>query len=106
MCSPMITQFVQNRKLSENTSRLFFISLIGLFQVCFRMHAGDPFAENVRTTPALTPEQEQKGFRLPPGFEIQLVAADPDIFKPMNMAFDAQGRLWVTVTREYPFPVL
>jgi len=67
--------------------------------------AADPFAENVRTTPALTPEQEQKSFHLPPGFEIQLVAAEPDILKPMNMAFDAQGRLWVTVTREYPFPV-
>src|SRR6266513_3943552 len=67
--------------------------------------AADPFAENVRTTPALTPEQEQKSFHLPPGFETQLVAAEPDILKPMNMAFDAQGRLWVTVTREYPFPV-
>src|SRR6266513_1092655 len=67
--------------------------------------AADPFAENVRPTEALMPEQEQKSFHLPPGFEIQLVAAEPDILKPMNMAFDAQGRLWVTVTREYPFPV-
>src|SRR5947207_14246809 len=67
--------------------------------------AADPFAENVRATPALTPEQEQKSFHLPPGFEIQLVAAERDILKPMNMAFDAQGRLCVTVTREYPSPV-
>src|SRR5438552_8511494 len=78
---------------------------IGLISLGFNVLAADPFTENVRTTPALTPEQEQKSFRLPPGFEIQLVAAEPDILKPMNMAFDAQGRLWVTVTREYPFPV-
>src|SRR5213593_1903024 len=65
----------------------------------------DPFAENVRTTPWLKPEQEQKSFHLPPGFEIQLVAAEPDINKPMNLAFDASGRLWVTTSREYPFPV-
>jgi hypothetical protein len=76
--------------------------------LCFqslRLCAADPFAENVRPTEALRPEQEQKSFHLPPGFEMQLVAAEPDILKPMNMAFDVQGRLWVTVTREYPFPV-
>ena len=67
--------------------------------------AADPFAENIRTTPARTPQEEQKTFHLPPGFEIQLVASEPDIDKPINMAFDAKGRLWVTGSREYPFPV-
>lgn len=65
----------------------------------------DPFAENVRTTDALTPEQELKSFRLPDGFQIQLVAAEPDINKPINLAVDAKGRLWVTSTLEYPWPV-
>jgi len=65
----------------------------------------DPFAENVRTSPARTPQEQQKLFHLPPGFEIQLVASEPDIDKPINMAFDAKGRLWVTGSREYPFPV-
>ena len=40
----------------------------------------------------------------PPGFEIQLVAGDPDIAKPMNLAFDSRGRLWVSETRLYPYP--
>ena len=62
----------------------------------------DPFAENVRTTPWLKPEEEQKTFHLPPGFEIQLVGSEPDINKPMNLAFDAAGRLWVTTSIEYP----
>ncbi|MBI4327889.1 MAG: HEAT repeat domain-containing protein [Chloroflexi bacterium] len=69
------------------------------------IHAADPFAENVRSTPWLSPEQEQKTFHLPPGFDIQAFAAEPDIAKPMNMAFDEKGRLWVTVTVEYPYPV-
>ncbi len=55
-------------------------------------------------TPALTPAQQQAKFRLPPGFEIQLVAAEPDIGKPMNLNFDARGRLWITHSLEYPFP--
>ena len=55
-------------------------------------------------TPALTPEQQRAKFKLPPGFEIQLIAAEPDIGKPMNLNFDARGRLWITHSLEYPFP--
>src|SRR4051794_26354408 len=72
--------------------------------VCHGATAKDPFAEFVRSTDALTPDQELKSFHVPPGFEVQLVAAEPDIGKPMNMAFDSRGRLWVTQSREYPFP--
>src|SRR6266699_2308951 len=76
---------------------------ITTFLTCIRLYGADPFAENVRPTEPLTPDQEQKAFHLPPGFGIQLVAAEPDINKPMNLAFDAQGRLWVTTSIEYPF---
>src|SRR5687767_2782791 len=58
----------------------------------------------VAKTEHRSPADEQKAFKLPPGFEIQLVAAEPDINKPMNLAFDARGRLWVTSTVEYPYP--
>lgn len=61
------------------------------------------FQENVRTTQPLTPEEQRETFTLPQGFEIQLVASDPDIAKPMNIAFDDRGRLWVSSSREYPF---
>src|SRR5690242_8226760 len=57
----------------------------------------------VAETDPLTPAEQQKKFRLPPGFEIQLVACDPDVHKPMNLKFDASGRLWVTHSLEYPF---
>jgi putative heme-binding domain-containing protein len=58
----------------------------------------------IAPTDPRTPEDERRGFRLPPGFEAQLVASEPRIGKPINMAFDAKGRLWVTTSREYPFP--
>ncbi len=60
--------------------------------------------ENVSSFPPRTPEEERKALHLPPGFEIQLVASEPDIHKPLNLAFDDRGRLWVTDTLEYPFP--
>ena len=34
----------------------------------------------------------------------QLKNSDPDIRKPINIAFDAAGRLWLTQSLEYPFP--
>jgi putative heme-binding domain-containing protein len=64
---------------------------------------GDAFASGVRPTEWLSPEEEQKRFVLPSGFEIQLFAAEPQIAKPLNMAFDGRGRLWITDTVEYPY---
>src|SRR5688572_20797707 len=63
----------------------------------------DPFAAGVRNTPWLSPADEQQHFQFPPGFEINLVAAEPDIQKPLNMAFDERGRIWLTCTVEYPY---
>ncbi|HZW31977.1 MAG TPA: dehydrogenase, partial [Isosphaeraceae bacterium] len=60
--------------------------------------------ENVSSFPPRSPAEERKALHLPPGFEIQLVAAEPEIHKPLNLAFDDRGRLWVTDTVEYPFP--
>ena len=54
--------------------------------------------------PPLSPQEQLKKFHLPPGFEIQLVAAEPDVHKPMNFNFDAAGRLWFTGSVEYPYP--
>jgi glucose/arabinose dehydrogenase len=53
-----------------------------------------------------SPEDEKKGFKLPKGFEAQLVASDPDILKPMQMAFDPKGRLFVAMSQEYPYPAV
>src|SRR5437762_8501085 len=80
------------------------ICWILLLEPC-RCFAANPFADFIRKTEPLTPDQEQRSFHLPPGFEAQLVASEPEIGKPMNMAFDEKGRLWITQSREYPFPV-
>ncbi len=69
-----------------------------------RHHAGgEDFNRLVREALPQSPEEEQAGFVLPEGFEIQLVASEPDIAKPMNLAFDGRGRLWVSSSYEYPY---
>lgn len=65
---------------------------------------GPVFAQPlVAPTDAKSPEDERKSFKLPPGFKAQLVASEPDIQKPMQLAFDAKGRIWVTTSYHYPF---
>ena len=39
---------------------------------------------------------------VPPGFEVQLFAGEPDIVNPIYMAWDARGRLWIAETLDYP----
>src|SRR5262245_15772654 len=71
--------------------------------IAFPLFAQAPL---VAPTDAKSPEEERQTFKLPPGFTAQLVAADPDIMKPMQIAFDARGRLWVPTSQEYPFPAV
>ena len=66
--------------------------------------AAEPDASLVRSSEWQSPEQQAATFSLPPGFRIELFAAEPMINKPINLAFDAKGRLWVSSNTEYPFP--
>lgn len=65
------------------------------------LHAADTLL--IRDTGPLTAEEERAKLHVPAGFEVQLFAAEPMINKPINMAFDTRGRLWVTSTVEYPY---
>jgi putative heme-binding domain-containing protein len=62
------------------------------------------YGQTIRETEARTPSEELAGFHVPAGFRVELVASEPTIAKPMNLAFDARGRLWVTQSTHYPYP--
>jgi putative heme-binding domain-containing protein len=61
------------------------------------------YSQHIAPTEAKSPAEEKATFKLPVGFEVQLVAAEPQIGKPIQIAFDHKGRLWVTTSRHYPF---
>jgi putative membrane-bound dehydrogenase-like protein len=59
--------------------------------------------EPIRTMQVpLPPDESIKHLILPPGFEARLFAAEPDIVKPIAMAWDERGRLWIAETVDYP----
>jgi putative heme-binding domain-containing protein len=93
------------RTVPRSVAALSALLLAATAQVAARAAEEDPFAANVRPTEPRTPVEQRAAFKVPEGFEVQLVAHEPDIHKPMNLAFDAAGRLWVTTSREYPTPV-
>lgn len=54
-------------------------------------------------TKALSPEEQLKTFKLPEGYSIELVASEADgIINPIDLAFDAKGRLWTQTAKMYP----
>ena len=83
-----------------------FVSLSCLLGQIAHVRAEGPkdAPQLVSATEAISPDEQRKMFHLPPGFTIQLVAAEPDIRKPMNLNFDVHGRLYVTQSEEYPYP--
>jgi putative membrane-bound dehydrogenase-like protein len=50
----------------------------------------------------LAPADGLRHFQLAPGFRIELVAAEPQVVDPIEVRFDARGRLWVVEMRDYP----
>ncbi|HEY3132479.1 MAG TPA: PVC-type heme-binding CxxCH protein [Acidobacteriota bacterium] len=52
--------------------------------------------------PPYSPQEALRTFHLPPGFRIELVAAEPEVMDPVAMAFDERGRLFVVEMPDYP----
>ena len=52
--------------------------------------------------PDPNPEVQKAGFVVPEGLEVTLWAQEPMIAKPVQMNWDAQGRLWVVSSSTYP----
>lgn len=53
------------------------------------------------TVPKYSPEQSVATAKLPPGFRLQVAAAEPDVQQPISMAWDVRGRLWVAENYTY-----
>src|SRR5262249_50297195 len=52
--------------------------------------------------PYLTPQEAVKKMTVPPGFSVDLIAAEPDILQPVAFCWDGKGRIGVVEGMTYP----
>src|SRR5262249_32588304 len=57
---------------------------------------------DLKNIPDPDAELERRSFQIADGFEVNLFAADPLLAKPIQMNFDAAGRLWIASSEVYP----
>lgn len=55
-------------------------------------------------TPSTPPKEAVKKFRMREGFEIDLMASEPEVGQPLFLNWDSRGRLWVMQYLQYQFP--
>src|SRR5262249_44481536 len=53
---------------------------------------------------ALSPQESLKAMKVADGFEVFLVASEPEIRQPLSTTFDERGRMWVIQYLQYPTP--
>jgi putative membrane-bound dehydrogenase-like protein len=84
-------------------SQLFnILAIIVFLTACSgERSSSEDYSEDQRTSP-LTPEEQLETFQLPEGFEIELVASDPDLANVITVSFDDKGRMWAVTAQEYP----
>ena len=58
--------------------------------------------EPVKLQAPLSPQDSMRYVQVPADFELQLFAAEPDVVKPIYVAWDERGRAWVVEARDYP----
>src|SRR5262245_12443426 len=56
----------------------------------------------LRAAEPSSPQQSLARIKVPAGFRVSLVVAEPDLIKPIAMTTDERGRLWVVESHSYP----
>jgi putative membrane-bound dehydrogenase-like protein len=77
------------------------VSLTALLLLVPLLSRADPVPGTPPAGP-LSPKEELATFRVPKGFHVELVAAEPQVVDPVAMAFDEDGRIFVAEMRGYP----
>lgn len=80
------------------------LALAGLGAACARSFAGSgwpPPVQRIDAAPVYSPEAALATFAVPPGFRVELVAAEPLIEDPIAIDIDPDGRLWVVEMRGF-----
>lgn len=77
--------------------------LLALLALATSCGSQSPFQDGLQRREPLSPSQALESFQIADGFQLELVASEPNVVDPIAMAFDEHGRLYVAEMRGYPF---
>ncbi len=60
--------------------------------------------EKTPRSTALSPAESLASIEIEKGFEIKVIAHEPQVIDPVDAVVDDRGRLWVVEMRDYPYP--
>jgi glucose/arabinose dehydrogenase len=58
--------------------------------------------KQVKYPPPLSPIQSLSTFKVPAGLKVELVASEPAVSDPIDIAWGSDGRMWVVEMADYP----
>lgn len=99
--------FFDERWSMINLRRWSFVLLVLLCgqPSLFAQAVKQPLIPHAQDRPPNEPRDAVTAAKLmtvPDGFNVEIVAAEPDIVNPVAMAIDDRGRFWITESLEYP----
>jgi putative membrane-bound dehydrogenase-like protein len=80
------------------------LTLLGLLGSLSFSHFADAPPVPSDVPPKVAPEDTKKVLKLAQGLDIQVLAHEPLIRKPVSITFDDRGRLWMLEYIQYPIP--
>jgi putative membrane-bound dehydrogenase-like protein len=83
------------------TALVVLVTLAGCRLALGRADDGTKIPPAADAPQPLPPEESRKCFRLPDGFRIDLVAAEPHLAEPTGITFDPRGRIYVSELHGY-----
>ena len=89
------------QKFSAPTTSLKFLKRFSFLSLILLM-TSSMHRDDRKDTPDPDVQKELKSFKVAEGFEVTLFAAEPLVAKPIQMNWDADGRLWVVSSTAYP----
>ncbi len=98
----MFINLPQYNKIKLKIKNIFCFCRICFFPFILLITTSLYAQNDLRDIPDPDPQQQLDMLQVADGFEVSLFAADPMVVKPIQMNWDAEGRLWVVSSTVYP----
>jgi len=93
----------RSNRYKEVRMRVAALFVLALIPLAGRAQDPEVLKRALPRLPPTTAGDSVKTFRLADGFRIELVASEPHISSPVDLAFDENGCLWVVEMIDYPY---